>query len=429
MWGTWTEKHDIRETTQHGKARTTDRFYGQPSRRFDGNHQKHTSGQFCQLCGAWRGSLGLEPDPDLYVSHLLEIFREVRRVLRKDGTGWLNISDSYAGSGKGIGSAPDPKWPGARNDGMKHKTNWAVVNLKPKDMVLIPFRLALALQAEGWYVRSDIIWHKPNCMPSSVRDRPTSDFEHLFLLARTQKYFYDQDSIREPIKTEEKRASGMETQGRQWRNNVHRKYKGKDGYGGQGSSFAGHTGYFKADGTALSHPLGRNKRTVWKIPTSPFPGAHFAVFPEKLVEPMVLAGSSPKACPHCRAPWKSSTEKTTTFQGGSGKAGRTPDEVNSSGKWAGKQYGDNIKLGPVLSVERKGWRPTCDCPDNDGSGKCIVLDPFAGSGTTCVVAEKHDRAWIGIEQNPDYCNLAEKRIEETEKELDWERKQLKLGFV
>ena len=154
----------------------------------------------------------------------------------------------------------------------------------------------------------------------------------------------------------------------------------------------------------------RNKRTVWTVSTQPYPEAHFATFPPKLIEPCILAGTSPRACEICGAPWKRVVEKITRFEGGSGKAGRTAEEVNTSGKWAGKQYGKNIKLGPVVEATTTGWQPTCTC-QNEGKGRCIVLDPFAGSGTTLWVAEQHGRNSIGIELNPEYCKLISKRMD------------------
>lgn len=291
---------------------------------------------FCTHCGAWLGCLGLEPTPELFVDHLVQIFREVKRVLRGDGTLWLNIGDSYAGKPGGYYPCGDFDSPSKKEQRGERKVRMSQ-GLKPKDMVMIPFRLALALQADGWWVRSDIIWHKPNCMPSSVKDRPTTDFEHVFLLAKSKRYYYDQDAIREPM-SEATRA--------------------RDEYGFSGAF----KGQFNGtpdekrwqDGRPIDAPKfynekGRNKRTVWTVNTKPYKGAHFATFPPKLIEPMILAGS---------------------------------------------KEGD------------------------------IVFDPFAGSGTVCAEAKKWGRHWVGIEANPEYCELAEERIciEQTQLKLDlwWE---------
>lgn len=178
------------------------------------------------------GQIGAEDDPLDYLERLVSIFEEVRRVLTEDGTLWLNIGDSYTSGNRGY-RAPDKKNP-VRAMSYRPKTP---SGLKPKDLVGIPWRLAFALQEAGWYLRSDIIWEKPNCMPESVKDRPTRAHEYIFLFSKSPKYYYDSENVRESN--------------------------------------------------------GRNRRTVWSIPTEPFLGAHFATFPPKLVEPCVLAGSRP----------------------------------------------------------------------------------------------------------------------------------------
>jgi len=178
------------------------------------------------------GQIGAEDDPQEYIQRLVSIFEEVRRVLTADGTLWLNIGDSYTSGNRGY-RAPDKKNP-VRAMSYRAKTP---IGLKPKDLVGIPWRLAFALQQTGWYLRSDIIWEKPNCMPESVKDRPTRAHEYIFLFSKSPKYYYASANVRESN--------------------------------------------------------GRNRRTVWSIPTEPFLGAHFATFPPKLVEPCVLAGSRP----------------------------------------------------------------------------------------------------------------------------------------
>ena len=235
----------------------------------------------CLKCGATRvdSQIGLEQTPDAYVAEMVSVFREVWRVLADDGTLWLNIGDSYG---------------------------------KEKQLIGIPWRLAFALQADGWYLRSDIIWHKPNPMPESVTDRPTKSHEYLFLLSKSPKYFYDYEAIREEgvIKAGTKGAKGSVE--RSTTNKVNSRppeYKVYDGM--------------------------RNKRDVWTINTKPFKGAHFAVMPEALVEPCVLAGSA---------------------------------------------EGDT------------------------------VLDPFTGSGTVAVVANRHGRNFVGTELNPEYAEIAKERI-------------------
>jgi len=227
------------------------------------------------------GQIGLESTPDEYVSKLVQVFREVKRVLKDDGLLWLNLGDSYAG-----GASKGEK------EGVKQKTNhgatWGendnlatlkanLPGLKTKDLIGIPWMVAFALRADGWYLRSDIIWAKPNPMPESVKDRPTKSHEYMFLLSKSQKYYYDADSIREPLQ-----EVSIE--------------RAKHGWHGRGIDDTGNYGgltHTDKMGERFAPENGRNKRSVWTINTSGFAGAHFAVMPEKLVEPCILAGSKP----------------------------------------------------------------------------------------------------------------------------------------
>ena len=239
--------------------------------------------------GIGSDQLGLEPTPDLYIQHLVEIFREVKRVLRDDGTVWLNLGDSYAGS---WGNYHPNSPPGKHGQRLKETARWnrpayadqamlpptanaarkgggGTLGLKPKDLVGIPWRVAFALQADGWYLRSDIIWAKPNPMPESVTDRPTRSHEYVFLLSKSGRYYYDAKAIAEPTLPESL---------------VRYKYDftGDPTTSGKLSTQA-------PRGARIAHPT-KNRRSVWFIPTQPYRGAHFATFPEKLVEPCVLAG-------------------------------------------------------------------------------------------------------------------------------------------
>lgn len=211
------------------------------------------------------GQIGLEAAPDAFVSELVAVFREVRRVLRDDGTLWLNLGDSYAanrGSGaSGIGAKQ------ATNVGANLGKLSVPDGLKAKDLVGIPWRVAFALQADGWYLRSDIIWHKPNPMPESVTDRPTKSHEYVFLLAKSERYYYDADAIAE-------RDTGRDP------GNVTHKYAQNGIY------VAGAQKNLAACGPVDA----RNRRTVWTVATQPFSGAHFATFPPALIEPCILAG-------------------------------------------------------------------------------------------------------------------------------------------
>jgi DNA modification methylase len=236
------------------------------------------------------GQIGLEPTPEEYVEALVAIFREVRRVLRDDGTLWLNLGDSYAGGGHGGGGSFGPERPGWQprshgfNDGRANRDKrgggHAVPGLKPKDLVGIPWRVAFALQADGWYLRSDIIWAKPNPMPESVTDRPTKAHEYLFLLAKSQRYYYDAGAIREPHE-DTRGINRFATSG-----GSSEKFEG-----GKNQGFHGGTGFVMKPGGRAYDSRGRNRRSVWTIPTQPFSAAHFAVFPPALVEPCILAGA------------------------------------------------------------------------------------------------------------------------------------------
>jgi DNA modification methylase len=227
------------------------------------------------------GQIGLEDTPEAYVWKIVEVFREVRRVLKKDGTLWVNLGDSYAAGGHGGGGSfmdmrgenGSQSW-AHRSD----KKGWRSPppGLKPKDLCGIPWRIAFALQADGWYLRSDIIWHKPNPMPESVTDRPTKAHEYLFLLSKNERYFYDADAIRE----------NGEGYGRcNWNAEQYKNGDITRHHGGKESHARG--------GGSATYEGGRNKRSVWTIATAPYSEAHFATFPPDLIKPCILAGSRP----------------------------------------------------------------------------------------------------------------------------------------
>jgi DNA modification methylase len=333
------------------------------------------------------GQIGLEETPEEYVEKMVQVFREVKRVLRKDGTLWLNMGDCYASKPPGCdgvsyssglhGAQGDTKYRETLAKSVGTKRNTVVGNLKPKDLVGIPWRVAFALQADGWYLRSDIIWSKPNPMPESVTDRPTKSHEYIFLLTKSAKYFYDAEAVREPHK-EPWRSTGKPDRGAVYAYSERKAAFDKREY----------------------NPAGRNRRSVWTISTQPYPEAHFATFPPKLIEPCILAGTSPKACEICGAPWERVVE-------------REPMEIKRSGRGValgkyGKTAASGTMTKPAISITT-GWQPTCSCK-NEGTGRCIVLDPFAGSGTTLWVAERFGRDSIGIELSPEYCELIYKRM-------------------
>ena len=224
------------------------------------------------------GQIGLEDTPEAYVARLVEVFREVKRVLRDDGTLWLNIGDSYAGSGKGRNAD------GSHQEGGKQGTNKGTVvgklikteapDCKQKDLIGIPWMLAFALRADGWYLRQDIIWHKPNPMPESVRDRCTKAHEYVFLLSKSERYFFDAEAIKEPAVSEKPAGN--------------KRHKYADAYAaGTSEEHRTKAGLLALQGVEWQT---RNRRSVWSVATRPYKGAHFATFPPALIEPCILAG-------------------------------------------------------------------------------------------------------------------------------------------
>jgi DNA modification methylase len=333
------------------------------------------------------GQIGLEATPEAYVARMVEVFREVRRVLRDDGTLWLNLGDSYANHG-GNGSCGKTAKVGNTRSGQQKTTNKLVDGLKPKDLVGIPWRVAFALQADGWWLRQDLIWHKPNPMPESVRDRCTKAHEYLFLLAKSERYYFDGDAIREPLALSTQNDPRMKDMGRT--------------YGGKGRGAYGENG--KANGSMKAWTLnqsGRNRRSVWTVTTKPYSGAHFATFPPDLIEPCILAGTSAEGCcSNCRAPLIRQTSKTKLKRSRPNAYTKRTHEEGTGNACANDVAG--------VAVETLGWAPSCDCAAE--VMPCTVLDPFAGSGTTLQVACHHGRNGVGIELNPDYIELAKARI-------------------
>lgn len=297
------------------------------------NAGKAQESKSCKRCNAWRGSLGLEPAPELYVQHIVQVMQEIRRVLRNDGTVWLNMGDGYAGSSS----------PGS--------------GLKPKDLDGMPWRVALALQADGWWLRSDIIWAKPNQMPESVTDRPTTAHEYLFLLAKAADYFYDAEAIKESSVTPP-RAGG---------------------------------------------PVAyRNRRSVWTIPLEGYHGAHDATFPQALVEPAILAGTSERGvCALCGAPWARVVEHENM------QWVKGPKRMHNATRMRTRPSGTQDR--PAMS-RTTGWAPGCAHADAS-IVPSVVLDPFAGTGTTGVVAQRLGRRAVLIEASEDYCTLAVRRLQ------------------
>ena len=415
--------------------------------------------------------LGLEATPEEYVAKMVEVFRAVKRVLRDDGCLFLNLGDSYACSPAGnktakrqIGNAimkqetADALLAGARKDKSK------LSGLKPKDLVGMPWAVAFALRADGWYLRSDIIWAKKNPMPESCTDRPTKAHEYVFLLTKSAKYFYDADAIREPNSTigDAREGNGRHT------------YSGKcDGNTGTQQS------------AVTINPAGRNKRSVWTIATQPYAKAHFATFPEALVLPCILAGTSEEGCcAECGAPWERvverdisgcetewstvrdvrNTEEIAAFLRESrervGMSRNAVDEALGTrtlyswfeGRPAGietptveqwqklkiildmdSRHDDDVARTKRVEVTNRkpqraemvapsenkmlpartttGWQPTCTCDAE--TVPCTVCDIFLGSGTVAKVAQQYGRSFVGCELSPEYLELARDRFKQS----------------
>lgn len=379
------------------------------------------------------GQIGLEPTVEEYIEKLTTVFAEVWRVLRDDGTLWLNMGDSYFGGG--CGARDEERWPkqsrndhrvehshkprkgkdcdpkrGAAADGQPLK----FARGKAKDMVGQPWRLAFALQAAGWYIRSDIIWHKPNPMPESCADRPTQSHEYIFLLTKKPRYFYDAEAVKEKSVT------------------AGQKHDGRSG---------GRNGYPTKRGFTERVDTGtRNLRNVWKMATQAYPDAHFATFPHELPRKCILAGTSKVGCcPECGAPITRVVEKVAGtsepvrgWDSGPGAHGREcrPEYRGKHAKAAKRSAGRRILKGmadaraagadhdnPFPQTRTVGWKATCECLESidytNGSAylvPCTVLDPFGGAGTTALVAAKMGRSAILTELSPKYANMAADRI-------------------
>jgi DNA modification methylase len=362
------------------------------------------------------GQIGLEESPEAYVSKLVEVFREVRRVLKKEGTLWLNLGDTFASGGTG-GCSPKSTLNGGKGVGeseklrlMKQSPRKIPDGLKPKDLIGIPWMVAFALRADGWYLRSDIIWHKPNCMPESVTDRPTKAHEYIFLLSKSQRYYYDKEAILEPHSDETKKYFEKYTPD-------HSKSLSdrKIALGDKGKTRTGF-GNSRAEATACMNPSGRNKRTVWTVATKPFAEAHFATFPEKLIEPCILAGTSERGvCPKCGKAWERQVGKQTIYLSNAAKAGTTA--LAGKGHTSSQvRENHDIRLGPCTQTETIGWLPSCQCSCDPVPA--VVLDPFFGAGTTGLMAKKLGRHYIGIELNEAYIGMAQKRIAAVPNRLD-----------
>ena len=374
------------------------------------------AGAFCR-CGAWRGQLGQEPTPDLFIAHMVEIFREARRVLRADGVMFLNMGDCYAGRGCGGNPTDSPHQKQATNRGSlgasarrgARANGSSEYTLKPKDLVGIPWMLAFALRADGWHLRAEIVWVKGmsfcpsyagSVMPESVTDRPTRSHEQVFLLTKSERYFYDHEAVKEKGVYQAGPLAAKGSGTREGNRRGPRKKDIREAHKMAQREDGNHPwdGYAEYDGK-------RNMRTVWAIGVEPYSEAHFATFPPGLVDPCLRAGTSQKgACASCGAPWKRVVEYDPL-----------PDNIKAQfdaarSRTAGDHGRDDgfTTRKPNYQRTRKGetWEPTCECGAD--VVPCVVLDPFAGSGTTGEVCELMRLKFIGIDLG--YHELSARRI-------------------
>jgi DNA modification methylase len=326
--------------------------------------------------------------------------------LRDDGTLWVNIGDSYAGSG---GAGGDYSKGGLKEGQPKWKSNLdaQAAGLKSKDLIGIPWMLAFALRADGWYLRQDIIWAKPNPMPESVKDRCTKAHEYVFLLSKSPHYYYDYKAIAEPQKDISIRRAYS-------KNNIDkRKDANIENLGYSISGKAQDATYQKLREEIENGNIPtRNRRSVWTIPTSHYRGAHFATYPPELIEPCILAGCPELICSKCGAPWVRDLEREDkrhwTERNEYSKDGKYEFEYlkTKSPNQAGRNDAQASYKSPKFIDH--GLKPTCNCGAEPISG--VVFDPFAGSGTTVAVANSLGRRGIGVDLSYNYLQLAQERV-------------------
>jgi len=436
-----------------------------PRKRAPVNH----SCMICQKCGAVKTVLGLEPTIELYVAHLVEVFREVRRVLRDDGTVWLVIGDSYFGdsptrktSAEAFSKTWDPTQ--TRSRGGLRRSAASVGGLKPKDLCMIPARVVLALQADGWFLRSEIPWPKKNSMPGSQRDRPTTGHEHVFLLTKSSRYYWDGEAVRENgvVAAGTRRTIGKAKQGGQTRAEASgRKPSGNEAKGytfvsgsrtrrttdwwfegldrliAEQRAYLAHLERVRDDGGALCNEDG--DLIALQVNTKPLALAHFASFPPDLVEPCIKAATSERgACPRCGAAWERVIGRVGQLPGRERNRGGRNDGYALPAQW---ENGQN-----PTTITTLGWRPTCDCYDGryrseyakprkarkraqrdawDGRWQrvrarpgredwptqpCLCLDMFAGVGTVGLVAQQLGRRYVLIDAKHEYCAMTLGRL-------------------
>jgi len=305
--------------------------------------------------------LGREATADEFVQNLADVFDEVHRVLRPDGSLWLNLGDTY----------------------------------DDKDLQQIPARVALELQRRGWILRNRVTWAKPNPMPQSVKDRLNDTTEAVFHFVKNKSYWYDLDAVREPhcerVREDLENASEDERDAA-----IGSKGSAPDRNDSEGSGF---------NNNASCDPAGKNPGDVFEVTTKPFPDAHFAVYPAELCETPIKASAPDRVCPDCGRPDERKFKRTTEYDHETtAKTGLDRDRNDTNGG-----EGHDLRNGVYSKAEFKGWTRRCDCP-TDKTEPGVVLDPFAGAGTTLLKAKELGRQFVGIELNPEYADMARARI-------------------
>lgn len=330
--------------------------------------------------------IGLEKSLDEYINNLVAVFREVHRVLRPDGTLWLNLGDCFAGGGNYRGINSDKTLShkqrsnrGATGVSQSLSSKGKSCGLKHKQLVGLPWRVAFALQNDGWYLRSDIVWNKLGVMPESCKDRPTRSHEFIFLLTKNPRYFYDIEAVKEPCSSKSDFGKRRPSKSMPSSIGPHRVRLGNGSVGNDN---------------------GRNMRDVWTFSKANFKGHHFATFPSKLAEPCIKAGTSEKGCcTECNAPYRRIVEKDRI-------ATRTGKNTKITGDRMVDGHRDPLRH--ITKTKTIGWKASCQC--NNSVVPCVVLDPFCGAGTTGVVCKDLGRSFIGLELNLKYCRISTDRI-------------------
>lgn len=360
-------------------------------------------------CSGWATGA---PCGECYICHMVSVFRAVWRVLRDDGTCWVNMGDSYARVGSDGAAGKSSRVSGAP----RHRNCSVPTGMKPKDMMMMPARLALALQADGWTLRSDIIWAKNNGMPESVTDRPSKSHEHIYLLTKKMHYFFDQDAVSEPVSesTHARISQDLANQVGTFRANGGAKSNGPLRAVVKGSTrklaeaAEGNKNNESFNAAMALQVDKRNLRDVWQMNTQGFPGAHFATFPMELPTRCIKAGTSQRGqCPTCGKPWKREVEKDhgprTADTASAYEVGTSANrlaKLRQTARANGGEYAQQVKT--------IGWSPQCAC-----GGEPVpqtVLDPFSGAGTSILAANLLGRRGIGIELNPEYVAMSEERL-------------------